>query len=174
MYPKKPPTEHQKRRFAKFLARDEQVIVITGVSNRYFWSKFLVLLPLALIIIGLPKLVGLIHHKRSLTYILTHRRFMILQGIFTRKIITAPLAAITHITVEQNFSERFFYNSGQLVIITAGYDPREIVIENISNPVAFKVLMDELTAKLSTGEPVELTSANNKRELVGLRPLRVN
>lgn len=169
MYPTKPPNEHLKQKFAKYLSKDEQVLVITGISSRYFWSKFLSFLPLALIIVGLPKVLGLLHHKRSLVYILTNRRFLIIQGIFTRKLITAPLDAVSHVTVEQTFSERFFYNSGQLVIITAGYDQREIVIEDISNPIAFKILMEELTAKLSF-EPRDDVSFERQ---MPLRPLKI-
>ncbi|MEM3063268.1 MAG: PH domain-containing protein [Nitrososphaerota archaeon] len=139
-------------RFARYLAKGEKIIVVTGISNLYFWSKFFQLLLLSLVIVGLPRLFKLLHRKRSMVYILTNRRFLILQGIFSRKLITAPLDAITHITVEQNFFERFFYNSGQLVIITAGYDPREIVIEQIADPVKFKVLIEELTTNLSKSE----------------------
>lgn len=73
---------------------------------------------------------------------------MIIRGIFSRKILTAPLIRITHVTVEQSFFQRFLFNSGHLVIITAGYDQREIVIENIGNPLQFKIWIDELTEKL--------------------------
>ena len=68
------------------------------------------------------------------------------------KLITAPLASITHITVEQSFTERFFYHCGQIVVITAGYDPREIVIENVAHPVEFKILMEQLQTKLDVND----------------------
>ncbi|KKR78191.1 MAG: hypothetical protein UU23_C0002G0018 [Candidatus Curtissbacteria bacterium GW2011_GWA1_40_9] len=86
--------------------------------------------------------------KQSFTYALTNRRFVIVRGIFSRKIVTAPLTAITHVTVEQSFFQRFVFNTGHLVIITAGFDQREIVIENIGNPLEFKILIEELTEKI--------------------------
>lgn len=146
--PYKPPSEKQKEKLAKLLAKDEKVILVTSIGNRYFWSKFLTLLPLAFLLIGIPKLSQLIRMKQSYVYALTNRRFLIIRGIFTRKIVTAPLDRITHITVEQSLTQRYFYNTGHLVIITAGFDQREIVIEHISDPVAFKILVEELTQKL--------------------------
>jgi len=82
------------------------------------------------------------------TYALTNRRFLIIRGIFARKIVTAPLTAITHVTVEQSFWQRFLFNTGHLVIITAGFDQREIVIEHVGNPVEFKVMIEELTERI--------------------------
>ena len=51
--------------------------------------------------------------------------------------------------------QRFIFNSGHLVIITAGFDQREIVIENIGDPVKFKILIEELTEKLEEGPEEE-------------------
>ena len=56
--------------------------------------------------------------------------------------------AIMHVTVEQSILQRYLLNTGHLVIITAGYDQREIVIEHIGNPIQFKVLIEELTQKI--------------------------
>ncbi|KKR64348.1 MAG: hypothetical protein UU05_C0052G0006 [Candidatus Curtissbacteria bacterium GW2011_GWA1_40_47] len=86
--------------------------------------------------------------RQSYTYALTNRRFLIIRGIFARKIVTAPLTAITHVTVEQSFWQRFLFNTGHLVIITAGFDQREIVIEHVGNPVEFKVMIEELTERI--------------------------
>ncbi len=147
----KPPTAKQKKKMAQFLGNGEEIVCVTGISNRYFWIEFIKRLPFALLLVGLPSLSRLIHHKNSLTYVLTNRRCLIIQGIFTRKLITAPLNCITHVTVEQNFWERFIYNTGQIVIITAGYDQREIVIEHFGNPVSFKILIEDLTDKLEDG-----------------------
>ena len=152
----KKPTRKQKEKLAKLLASDEEVILVTSIGNRYFWVKFISYLPLAFLLVGIPKLGQLIRIRQSYKYILTNRRFLIVRGIFTRKIVTAPLDRITHITVEQSFAQRYLFNSGHLVIITAGFDQREIVIENIGNPVGFKILIDELTQKLEDKEPREV------------------
>ena len=145
---RKPPTKGQRKKLEKLLAQGEEVICVTSIGNIYFWSKIITYLPLALILIGLPKLLAIIRMRQSYTYALTNRRFVIIRGIFSRKIVTAPLGAITHVTIEQSFSQRFFYNTGHLVIITAGFDQREIVIENIGNPVQFKILIEELTENI--------------------------
>jgi len=113
----------------------------------YDWLKYFGFIPLLLLIYNTPKYTHIIRMKQSFTYALTNRRFLIVRGIFSRKIVTAPLTAITHVTVEQSFMQRFLFNTGHLVIITAGFDQREIVIENIGNPLEFKILIEELTEK---------------------------
>ncbi len=118
------------------------------IIPNYSYLKFLGIIPLALLIVNTPKYSHLIRMRQSFTYALTNRRFLIIRGIFSRKIVTAPLTAITHVTVEQSFMQRFLYNTGHLVIITAGFDQREIVIENIGNPLEFKILIEELTEKI--------------------------
>ena len=144
----KKPTKHQKRNLEKFLGKNEEPILITGISERYFWINFVLLLPLAFLFVGIPKLGKIARMKQSYHYILTTRRFLIIRGIFSRKIVTAPLDRITHITVEQSFAQRYLFNTGHLVVITAGFDQREIVIEHIGDPVGFKILLEELTDKL--------------------------
>jgi len=124
------------------------VVLVTSIGPRYFWLNFFLLLPFAFLVIGLPKFGHLVRMRQSYTYALTNRRFLIIRGLFARKIVTAPLTAITHVTIEQSFIQRFIFNTGHLVIITAGFDQREIVIENIGNPVQFKILIEELTHKI--------------------------
>lgn len=148
----KPPPPHQKKRLEKFLSPDEKVIYVTSIGMRYFWMNFFFLLPLAFVFIGIPKLGQLLRMRQSFTYALTNKRFLIIRGIFSRKIVTAPLAAITHVTVEQSFAQRYIFNTGNLVVITAGFDQREIVIEHIGDPVKFKILIEELTDKLDDEE----------------------
>ena len=160
----KKPNKHQKKRLEKLLARDESPILVTGIGDRYFWLNFVFLLPFAFIFVGIPKISKLARMKQSYQYILTTRRFLIIRGIFSRKIVTAPLDRITHITVEQSFLQRYLYNNGHLVVITAGFDQREIVIEHIANPVGFKILLEELTDKLDSG------SLNSKLDLRALAP----
>lgn len=145
----KSPSKSQKKRLAKLLGEDEELVLVSTIGPRYFWLNFLLLLPFSFVLIGLPKLSQLVRMKQSYTYALTNRRFLIVRGIFSRKIVTAPLTAITHVTVEQSFIQRFLFNTGHLVIITAGFDQREIVIEHIANPVGFKILIEELTQKLT-------------------------
>ena len=160
----KPPSQKEKKKYARYLAPDEKILVVTGISNVYFWSQLTRLAIPALLIFGIPALTRLIRKKQSFHYVLTNKRCLIVQGIFARKLITAPLSAITHITVEQSFQERFFYHCGHIVVITAGYDPREIVIENVSHPVEFKILMEQLQARLDTKGSAEGDPRSKKVE----------
>lgn len=171
---RKPPTKSQRKKLSKLLAQGEEIICVTSIGNIYFWSKLITYLPLALILVGLPKLLAIIRMRQSYTYALTNRRFLIVRGIFSRKIVTAPLTAITHVTVEQSFSQRFFYNTGNLVIITAGFDQREIVIENIGNPVQFKIMIEELTeaAERQFGKRKSIKNIEQKIEEIELRALK--
>lgn len=149
------PTEAQKKKYSKYLSPDEKILVVTGISDLYFWSQFSKLLIPALLFFGIPALVRLVRKKQSFHYVLTNKRCLIVQGIFSRKLITAPLSAITHVTIEQSFTERFFYHCGHIVVITAGYDPREIVIEFVSHPIEFKILMEQLAGKLDAKDKQE-------------------
>src|SRR3990167_7717646 len=144
----KAPSKHQKKKLGKFLGRNEEVVLVTTIGPRYFWINFFMLLPFAFLLVGLSKFSRLVRMRQSYTYALTNRRFLIIRGIFSRKIVTAPLTAITHVTIEQSFAQRFIFNTGHLVIITAGFDQREIVIEHVGNPVEFKILIEELTEKI--------------------------
>lgn len=151
----KTPSKSQRKRLEKFLGSNEEIVIVTSIGMRYFWIKFFFLLPFAFVLIGIPKLGELLRKRQSFTYALTNRRFLIIRGIFSRKIVTAPLDAITHITVEQSVLQRYLFNTGHLVIITAGFDQREIVIEHIGDPVKFKILIEELTAMLNDKETQE-------------------
>lgn len=142
---------HQRKKLEKLLSKGEELIYVTSIGTRYYWINFFLLLPFAFLLIGIPKLSHLVRMRQSFTYALSNRRFIIVRGIFSRKIVTAPLTAITHVTIEQSFFQRFLYNTGHLVIITAGFDQREIVIENIGNPVEFKIMIEELTEKIEDG-----------------------
>ena len=144
----KPVPKAKKKKLGKLLGSGEEVVYVTSIGTRYFWINFIAILPMAFLLIGIPKLSRLVRQRQSFTYALTNRRFMIIRGIFSRKIVTAPLTAITHVTIEQSFLQRFIFNTGHLVIITAGFDQREIVIENIGNPVEFKIMIEELTRKI--------------------------
>ena len=112
------------------------------------WFKFLGIPGIIALIYFSPKYSHLLRMKQSYTYALSNMRFLIIRGIFSRKIVTAPLTAITHVTIEQSMLQRFLFNTGHLVIITAGFDQREIVIENIGNPVEFKIMVEDLTRKI--------------------------
>ncbi|MBI2598710.1 PH domain-containing protein [Candidatus Curtissbacteria bacterium] len=161
-------SQKKKKKLAKLLGTGEEVIFVTGIGNRYFWIQLILLMPLSFLLIGIPKLGNLLRIRQSYTYALTNRRFLIVRGLFTRKIVTAPLDRITHITIEQSFIQRYLYNTGHLIIITAGFDQREIVIEHLENPVKFKILIEELTSKLDLDKTQEEAKSQTKLRSLSL------
>ncbi|GEM_PF-1314642 len=173
MIPAKPISLKLEKKYAKYLAPGERIIYLSGISPRYFWSYFFLYFLLSFILIGIPKLSSLVHQRRANVYILTTHKMLIIKGIFAIKVVSAMLDRVTHVTVEQSFSERFFYNSGQIVVITAGFDKREIVIENISNPVRFKVLLEELTQKYESDRGGNVSAEDEVAMPSKIRPLKI-
>jgi uncharacterized membrane protein YdbT with pleckstrin-like domain len=128
----------------KYLAKNEQVIAVFGVGDQYFWINTLFLAPLSLILIGLPFWLKLIHLKHSRTYILTDRRVLVKDGVFSVKLTSAPYDKITHITVREDFFKKLSYGIGDITIHTAGPTPVEIDLEKVAHPMKVKNLIEEL------------------------------
>lgn len=197
----KPPTERQKKKLAKYLGSDEELVMVTSIGPRYYWLNliFLLLLPLGLFYLSIFMFVGMVNlptldwlkyvgiaavvillfklkttssvlrKRQSHIYVVTDRRILIITGIFSRKVVTAPLDRITHITIDQSFIQRMLYNTGHLMIITAGFDQREIVVEHIANPIKFKVLVEEVTRNIE--KPQSEKKSLSKGEEVKIRAI---
>lgn len=176
-----PPSEDEKKAFAKFLAEDEELIVAAGFGKAYLRSKFVmaILLPGAVFLLGgiglalwqgfnlgyglllglviasvaaFFKTVLLYHANR---YILTTRRVIIKRGLIAVKITSALYDKITHIEVDQSFVDKIFMHHGMIIINTAGTNKDEIVLRYIDYPIEFKNLLERLI--------------NREREQFGLR-----
>lgn len=141
----KKPKPKSLKKLKKYLIENEEVLYFSGISQRYYILQIIFWLPFAFILLGLPKLLGVLRKNREISYAITNRRFIIIEGIFSKKITSAPINRVTHVTVEQSFFERFLYNSGDLDIVTAGYDKHAIVMEKVANPIKLKVLFEELS-----------------------------
>ena len=109
----------------------------------YDWLKYLGIPAVLIIILKIKSVSNILRKRQANVYVLTTTRILIITGLFSRKIVTAPLDRITHITVDQSFIQRLLYNTGHLLIITAGFDQREIVVEHVAYPVKFKILVEE-------------------------------
>lgn len=110
---------------------------------RYDFLKYLGLIAILVIILKIKSISNILRKRQANIYVLTTTRILIITGLFSRKIVTAPLDRITHITVDQSFIQRLLYNTGHLLIITAGFDQREIVVEHVAHPIKFKILVEE-------------------------------
>lgn len=171
------PTTKQRIKHAKDLAEGENIVAAFGVSARFFWLYLLnYLLPLLLGAVGfyflgqilpiwifvicyglfvvfvlwtLPGLLRMIHLRHSKTYILTDRRILIKDGIFSVRTISAPYDKITHITVREDFIPKLLYGIGDITIHTAaaGPAPIEIDIVKVAEPLKVKNLLEDLMTK---------------------------
>lgn len=131
-------------KLARYLAKNEEVMAVFGICNRYFWLNTLFLVPFSLVLVGLPFWLKLIHLRHSKTYILTNRRVIVKDGVFSVKLTSAPYDKITHISVSENFLEKIVYGMGDVTIHTAGPTPIEIDLIKVAHPVKIKNLIEEL------------------------------
>jgi uncharacterized membrane protein YdbT with pleckstrin-like domain len=164
------PSEKDKKYFAKFLAEDEELILVTGYGATYLRQKFIVaiLLPGGVFLIaglafayvykfnlgyglGVGFLVSLLsaylrtmHVYNAHRYLLTTRRVIIKIGVFNVKLTSALYDKITHMEVDQGFLDRVLMHHGKLIINTAGMNKAEIVLDFIDSPVEFKNLLERL------------------------------
>lgn len=135
------------QKYHKYLAGGEEIISVFGIGNRYFWFNTIILAPLSLVLVGLPFFLKLVHLKHSKTYILTDRRVLIKDGVFSTKTISAPYDKITHISVREDFFKKLSYGIGDITIHTAGPTPVEIDLVKVQNPLQIKNLIEELIVK---------------------------
>lgn len=145
--PLKPASAKQKEKYADYLAENEEVIAVFGIGDKYFWMNVIPLFILSIPLVGLPFLLKLIHLRHKLTYILTDRRVLIKEGVFSVKITTAPYDKITHITVREDFLPKISWGIGDITIHTAGPTPVEIDLIKVQNPMKVKNLIEELIIK---------------------------
>ena len=176
------PTTAQKSSFASYLSEDEELILVTGLGKVYLRQKFLtyLLFPGGLfgaavfgigfflgvdqtlllliatavaIVVAILKTMHLFHANR---YLLTTRRVIIKQGLFSVKLTAALYDKITHLEVDQSFVDRIFLHHGTIIVNTAGLNKGEIVLRFVDYPMELKNLLERLITR--------------EREQLGLRP----
>jgi len=155
-------TDAERKKYADYLAEGEEIMAVFGIGDRYFWINTFCLAPLSLILIGLPFWLKLIHLKHSKTYILTDRRVVVKDGVFSTKLTSAPYDKITHITVREDFLTKISYGVGDITIHTAGPTPVEIDLIKVQEPMRVKNLIEELIIR----ERSLLNSGGSARNLV--------
>ncbi|TSC66472.1 MAG: Uncharacterized protein CEO21_182 [Microgenomates group bacterium Gr01-1014_80] len=170
---KESPTPAQKSSFAPYLAEDEELILVTGLSKAYIRSKFIfyMLFPgmIALVAaLGIGKLLGVdmmkafmvgvflmillafiktLHLYHANRYLLTTRRVIIKRGLFAVKLTAALYDKITHLEVDQGLVDRFLLHHGTIIVNTAGMDKGEIILRFVDYPMELKNLMDRLISR---------------------------
>lgn len=170
---KESPTPGQKRSFAPYLSEDEDLILVTGLSKAFIRSKFIIYLLFPGVIffgfgLGLSWLLGLskaaaialasaalflfallktMHVYHANRYLLTTRRVVIKQGLFSVKLTAALYDKITHLEVVQNVVDRLLLHHGSIMVNTAGLNKGEIVLRYVDYPLEIKNLLERLINK---------------------------
>lgn len=168
MFPK--VTREQRKKYEKYLAPGEELAFVAKIGDRYYWSYllsgvmiFAMLAPMSILaskyqlfpiwlgllltvssIVGLWPMLKVLRLRHSLRYLFTNRRIIIKRGILSLSVTTAPYDKITHIQIEQEFSQRLFYHAGTIIVHTAGPTPVEMKLIHIEQPFAVKNLLEEL------------------------------
>ncbi|MBI4039904.1 PH domain-containing protein [Candidatus Daviesbacteria bacterium] len=174
-------SEDEKKSFQNYLAEDEELVLVTGLSPAYLRQIFILRLfwpGVVLVILGLVGayltqynlgyglLVGLaaalflaflltqfvMHANR---YLLTTRRVIIKRGILSVKLTSALYDKITHIEVEQSLFDKLLLHHGNIIVNTAGMNKGEIILKYVDWPIELKNLLERLI--------------NREREHTGMR-----
>ncbi len=176
------PSRDQRKKYEKLLAPGEELEFVAMIGNRYYWSMMLsglmifvmlvavlpvsehfnllpiwVATPITLAsLLGLIPMLRIMRLRQSHRYLFTNRRVIIKEGIFSLSVTTAPYDKITHIVIRQQFLNRLFYNSGTIVLHTAGPTPVEMDLIHIEDPFVVKNLLEELIhqERKSLSQPV--------------------
>jgi membrane protein YdbS with pleckstrin-like domain len=164
------PTPAQTSGFKDYLAEDEELILVTGLSQAYIRQNFLIyfLFPgmvigalvfgggwflkvdkiaaliAALIITGIVATLKAMHLYHSNRYLFTTRRVVVKKGLFAVKLTAALYDKITHIEVDQGFMDRMLLHHGTIIINTAGMNKQGIVLKYVDYPMELKNLMERL------------------------------
>ena len=175
------PTQKQLNAFKKYLSEDEELVLVTGLSQAFIRSKFIIylLFPgflffglglglgwllgigkvwaliLALLGMFLSALLKTMHTLHSNRYLLTTRRVIIKKGIFGVRLSTTLFDKITHLEVDQSIMDRLLLHHGSIIINTAGMNKGEINLKYVDYPMELKNLLERLI--------------NREREQFGLR-----
>ncbi len=170
IYYKDVPSEKERRRFARYLAEDEELILATGVGKTYIRSVFIVglvwpgaiffIVPIVLAyiihlnlgwgLLGGLALAAIVSFMKTLItyhanrYLLTTRRVIIKKGLFAVVVTAALFDKVTHIEVIQSFFDKILMHHGTIIVNTAGMNKGEITLKFVEHPIEFKNILERL------------------------------
>lgn len=175
------PSQKQRNTFKKYLSEDEELVLVTSLSQGYLRSTFIIylLFPGMIFLIGglalgwflglsriwavtlgvagmfISALLKTIYVYHANRYLLTTRRVIIKKGILGVKLSTTLFDKITHLEVDQSIIDRWLLHHGSIIINTAGMNKGEIILKYVDYPMELKNLLERLI--------------NREREQFGLR-----
>ena len=174
------PSEKERKKYRKLLSEEEELALVTGYGKLYLRQRFIlqILLPGIVFIIaggayayfshlnpGVWLAVGLlvavvvawvmtVMVDRAHRYLLTTRRVIIREGIVSLKVTSVLYDKITHIEVDQGFTDRLFLHHGTIIINTAGGGEDLLHLKYVAYPVEFKNLLERLVHQERKGAPI--------------------
>ena len=160
----------EKKSFAPFLAEDEELIIATGYGKNFLRHRYIYyfLFPgfiflfgsigffylikgnmthgfiLGLVLCTIAAYIKTIWTYHAHRYLLTTRRVLIKNGLFSVKLTSALYDKITNIEVDQSLYDRLVFHHGSIIINTAGLSKGEIKLANVDYPIEFKNLLERL------------------------------
>lgn len=166
----KPASDKDKKKFAHYLAEDEEMLLLTGVSFNYLFQKFTFYLSIAILgsLIAAVVIIYLLKTDPTLTlvtttilsilfasakvyflkegiqYILTTKRLIVQIGYFSVTLYSTPYNKITFVEVDQSFMERLFLKYGRMIVHTAGANSKNITLDFLAYPFEFKNTLERL------------------------------
>ena len=178
---KESPTQKQRDAFKKYLSEDEDLVLVTNFSKAYIRSKYVLYLffpgllffaiglglgwflalskswalGVATLLLNASALLKTMHIFHANRYLLTTRRLIIKQGLFSVKLTAALYDKITHLEVDQSIVDRMILHHGHIIVNVAGMHKGEIILKYVDYPLELKNLLERLI--------------NREREQFGLR-----
>ena len=167
------PSANQKKAFSKYLSEDEELVLVTGLSKAYIRSNLIIYLlfpgllafalglgvswllsldkiwafTLATSAMFLAAILKTMHLYHANRYLLTTKRVIIKQGLFSVKLTAALYDKITHLEVMQGVMDRLLLHHGSIIVNTAGANKGEIVLRFVDYPMEIKNLLERLINK---------------------------
>lgn len=82
--------------------------------------------------------------SRANIYALTNKRVIVRRGWLSATTQTIGFEKITDLAVHQDFLERKIFNTGNILINTAGHMTNQILLKSVENPYEIKKQIEEL------------------------------
>lgn len=120
------------------------VLVVLGffLLVRFNWS---ILAAIPIFVAVIVFLVGYVNW-RSVTYVLTTKRIMVLKGVFDKELYENRLSKVQDIRMKMTMRQRL-YNCGDIYLTTAGTSAVECLWQNIPDPRKKEALLRKLVTE---------------------------
>lgn len=150
---------------------DEEVVWADTPHKSSLVPALVVGVPLALVFVGIPIIVGAYLHRENTEYVVTNRALYRKSGIISRNVQRVDLGKVQNTTYSQGFfGQQFGY--GSVEVSTAGGSGVELTFDSISDPKRVQELINTQTKDDSSDHPEDKAAVLDEI-LTELRAIRV-